>query len=260
MPGSMPGREDAAGVPAAELSGDAILGGQLRLRQPARGYRAGIDPVFLAAAAPPVARALDLGCGAGAAALCLARRLPAVEVAGLELQPALAALARENARLNGLEDRVAIQEGDLLRPPAAPSLGGFDLVMANPPFHAAGSATAPAEPGRARGHVEGAADLAAWVRQALKFAGPKGLLLMVHRPERLGDLLALLEGRAGGITVFPLWPALGRPARRILLLARKGSAAPLALAAGLVLHEADGRYTPAADAVLRGAGLDLRAD
>jgi tRNA1(Val) A37 N6-methylase TrmN6 len=174
----------------------------------------------------------------------------------------LAALARENVRRNGLEGRVAIHEGDLLGPPPMPVPGAlaesaFDLVMANPPFHAAGRATAPAEPGRAQGHVEGAADLADWVRQALKLAAPKGLLLMIHRPERLGDLLGLLEGRAGGIVVFPLWPGAGRPARRILLLARKGSAAPMTLAAGLVLHEPDGRYTPAADAILRGAGLDL---
>lgn len=234
---------------------DAILGGQLRLRQPAKGYRTGIDPVFLAAAVPPVATALDLGCGAGAAALCLAWRRSGVAVAGLELQPALAALARENVRRNGLEGRVAIHEGDLLQPPAA--LTGFDLVMANPPFHAAGRATAPAEPGRAQGHVEGEADLAQWVRQALKLAAPKGLLLMIHRPDRLGDLLLLLEGRAGGIIVFPLWPGTDRPARRILILARKGSAAPMTLAAGLVLHEPDGRYTPAADAVLRGAAVDL---
>ena len=252
----MSGGEATAGPTRDDATEDAILGGQLRLRQPAKGYRTGIDPIFLAAAAPSSARALDLGCGVGAAALCLARRLQEVEVAGLEIQPALAALARENVRLNGLEARVVIHEGDLLQPPMLLS-GDFDLVMANPPFHAAGQATAPADPGRARGHVEGAADLARWISQALKLAGPKGHLLAIHRPERLGDFLALLEGRAGGITVFPLWPGSGRPARRILLLARKGSAAPLALAAGLVLHEADGRYTAAADAVLRGAGLDL---
>lgn len=258
----MPAAEAPVGSSAedlipAGLTDDAILGGQLRLRQPAKGYRAGIDPVFLAAAAPPVATALDLGCGAGTAALCLARRMAGVEVVGLELQPALAALARENAQRNGLEGRVTIHEGDLLRPPAMLAAGGFDLVMANPPFHPAGSATAPAEPGRAQGHVEGEADLARWVRQALKLAAPRGLLLMIHRPDRLGALLGLLEGRAGGIVVFPLWPGAGRPARRLLVLARKGSAAPLTLAAGLVLHEADGRYTAAADAVLRGAGLEL---
>ena len=252
----MSGGEATAGPTRDDATEDAILGGQLRLRQPAKGYRTGIDPIFLAAAAPASARALDLGCGVGAAALCLARRMPEIEVAGLEIQPGLAALAKENVRLNGLEARIRILEGDLLQPPVLLS-GDFDLVMANPPFHAAGQATAPADPGRARGHVEGAADLARWISQALKLAGPKGHLLAIHRPERLGDLLALLEGRAGGITVFPLWPGSGRPARRILLLARKGSAAPLSLAAGLVLHEADGRYTTAADAVLRGAGLDL---
>ena len=249
---------EAAPTPADAVTEDAILGGLLRLRQPARGFRIGIDPVFLAAAAPSIkGRALDLGCGVGAAALCLARRLPEVEVTGLELQPALTGLARENVRLNGLEGRVTIHEGDLLRPPPVIAAGGFDLVLANPPFHAAGSATAPAEPGRAQGHMEGEADLAGWMRQILKLAAPKGSLLVIHKPNRLGELLALLEGRAGGITVFPLWPALGRPARRIIVLARKGSAAPLTLAQGLVLHEPGGAYNPAADAVLRGAALDL---
>ena len=249
---------EAEPTPADAVTEDAILGGLLRLRQPARGLRTGIDPVFLAAAAPSTkGRVLDLGCGVGTAALCLARRLPEVEVAGLELQPALTGLARENVRLNGLEGRVAIHEGDLLRPPPVIAAGGFDLVLANPPFHAAGSATAPAEPGRAQGHMEGEADLAGWMGQILKLAASKGSLLLIHKPNRLGDLLALLEGRAGGIIVFPLWPALGRPARRIVLLARKGSAAPLTLAQGLVLHEPGGTYSPAADAVLRGAGLDL---
>jgi tRNA1(Val) A37 N6-methylase TrmN6 len=249
---------EAAPTPADAVTEDAILGGLLRLRQPARGLRTGIDPVFLAAAAPSIkGRALDLGCGVGTAALCLARRLPEVEVTGLELQPALTGLARENVRLNGLEGRVTIHDGDLLRPPPVIAAGGFDLVLANPPFHAAGSATAPAEPGRAQGHMEGEADLAGWMGQMLKLAAPKGRVLLIHKPNRLGDLLALLEGRAGGITVFPLWPALGRPARRIILLARKGSAAPLTLAQGLVLHEPGGAYSPAADAVLRGAALDL---
>jgi len=249
---------EAEEPPRNAVTEDAILGGLLRLRQPAKGLRTGIDPVFLAAAAPATkGRVLDLGCGVGTAALCLARRLPAVEVIGLELQPALTGLARENVRLNGLEGRIAIHEGDLRRPPAAIAAGGFDLVLANPPFHAAGSATAPAEPGRAQGHMEGESDLAAWMGQILKLAAPKGSLLMIHKPDRLGDLLALLEGRAGEIVVFPLWPALGRPARRIILLARKGSAAPLTLAQGLVLHEPGGAYSAAADAVLRGAGLDL---
>src|SRR2546430_887522 len=132
-PGSMPTTETEDASPDA-VTEDAILGGLLRLRQHARGLRTGIDPVVLAAAAPATrGRVLDLGCGVGTAALCLARRLPEVEIVGLELQPALTGLARENVLLNGLEYRIAVHEGDLLRPPPAVAAGGFDLVLANPP-------------------------------------------------------------------------------------------------------------------------------
>ena len=235
------------------ITEDAILGGRLRLRQPADGYRVGIDPILLAAAAPALGhgRVLELGAGVGAASLCLAWREREAQVIGVELQPALAALAKENAGINGLSGRVSFHAGDLLRPPAEVAAGGFDLVLANPPFHAAGSATPPAEPSRARGHVEGEAELATWIARALAFAKRGGQLLLIHRPERLGELLGLLAGRAGGIVVYPLWTAAGKPARRILLLARKGSRAPLTLAAGTVLHGADGRYSAEAEAVLR---------
>jgi tRNA1(Val) A37 N6-methylase TrmN6 len=255
----------AAEAPGDSLTGagatteDAILGGRLRLVQPAAGYRVGIDPVFLAAAAPDgTRRVLDLGCGVGTAGLCLARRLTGAAVTGLELQPELAALARRNAVLNDLEGRVSVHEGDLLRPPPAVEGGGFDLVLANPPFLEAGRATAPAEPGRALGHIEGEAGLADWIGQGLKLAAPRGRLILIHRPDRLGEILAALDGRAGGIVVFPLWPAAGKPARRIIVAATKGSGAPLTLSAGLVMHEADGRYAAAAEAVLRqGGGLSL---
>lgn len=238
---------------AGAATEDAILGGRLKLRQPAAGYRIGIDPIFLAAAAPALGqgRALELGAGVGAAALCLAWRQPQASILGLELQPDLAALAAENTLINGLSPRLRFLAGDLLNPPGEVAGGSFDLVMANPPFHAAGSVTPPADLGRARGHLEGEAGLAAWIARGLSLAGPAGALLLIHRPERLGEILGHFEGRAGGVVVFPLWPAARAPARRILVLARKGSRAPATLAAGLVLHGPGGGYSAAAEAVLR---------
>lgn len=232
---------------------DGILGGRVRLRQPAAGYRVGIDPVFLAAAAPNMGagRALDLGSGVGAAALCLAWRQPQLSVIGLEIQPTLACLGAENALLNGLGARVRSLAGDLLRPPPDVAAGEFDLVMANPPFHAAGEASVPLEPSRALGHVEGEADLATWIERSLAFASAKGAILMIHKPERLAEILAALEGRAGGIVVFPLWPGAGKTASRIILRAQKGNTAPMRLASGLVLHETGGRYTAEAERILR---------
>lgn len=241
------------------VSEDALLDGRVRLRQPVGGYRAAIDPVFLAAAVPAEAgqAVLDVGCGVGAAALCLAHRVPGCRVAGLEVQPALAALARENAALNGLAGRVDVLTGNLLTPPPRLAPGSFHHVLTNPPFLAADHADPPADAGKALANVEGGADLAAWVRFCVNMLRHKGTLTIVHRADRLDELLILLRGRVGGIVVFPLWPKAGRAAKRVLLLARKGVATPLELRPGLVLHAEDGSYTSAADAILRHArGLD----
>jgi tRNA1(Val) A37 N6-methylase TrmN6 len=241
-------------------SEDLLLGGRLRLRQPTSGYRVAIDPVFLAAAVPagPRDAILDVGCGVGAAALCLAARVPGCRVTGVEVQRDLVRLAGDNVVLNELSAQVSVMQGDLLNLPPRLAPGAFDHVMANPPFLAAGSATAPPNPGKATANVESAANLAAWVRIALAMVRAKGSLTFIHRADRLDSLLALLAGKAGEITLYPLWPGGGKPAKRVIIRARKQIASPTSLLAGMILHEDDGRFTAAADAVLRGAaGLDI---
>jgi tRNA1(Val) A37 N6-methylase TrmN6 len=239
--------------PHPTLTEDALLGGRVRLRQPADGARVAIDPVFLAAAvaAEPQQLVLDIGCGVGAASLCLAARLPHCRIIGLEIQRDLVRLAGENAALNGMTSRVAPIAGDLLRPPPRLSPGMFDHVMANPPFLARGSATPAPNPAKAAATVEGEADLADWIRFAIVMVRDKGSLTFVHRADRIDTLLGCLAGRVGEVVVFPLWPMAGRAAGRILVRARKQVAALARLAPGLVLHEADGRFTAAAEAVLR---------
>ena len=250
-----PAAPEPGSGPAA-LTEDALLSGRIRLRQPADGARVAIDPVFLAAAVPaePGQVVLDVGCGSGAASLCLAARVPQCRVVGLELQRELVRLAGDNAALNGMEGRVSMVTGDLLRPPPRFSPGMFDHVMANPPFLPRGSGTPAPSPARAAATIEGEASLADWVRFAMAMVRGKGTLTFVHRADRVDALLGHLAGRAGEVVLFPLWPAAGRDASRILVRARKQVAAPARLAAGLVLHEPDGRFTAAAEAVLRGGG------
>ncbi|MFQ5955927.1 MAG: tRNA1(Val) (adenine(37)-N6)-methyltransferase [Kiloniellales bacterium] len=254
----MGGRRPAAG---AEVTEDALIGRRVRLRQPGRGYRVAVDPVLLAAAVPAGAghRVLDLGTGVGAAALCLAVRVAGCRVTGLELDPALARLANENAALNGLSERVRVIAGDVRAPPAEFVAAGFDEVMLNPPHLAAAGAAPSPDPGKAAADVEGeGAELAVWLDQAHLMTRPRAGITVIHRAERLGELLAGLGGRAGDVRVFPLWPRADRPAKRVIVRARKGSAAPLRLCPGLVLHGPDGRFTAPAEAVLRdGAGLAL---
>jgi len=239
---------------------DRVLGGRVRLKQPANGYRSAIDPVFLAASVPaePHQLVLDVGCGPGAAMLCLAVRVPHSRVVGVELQRDLVRLAGENVILNGLETRVSVTIGNLLNPPPRLAPGAFDHVMANPPYNERGAATGATTTGKSAATIEGDADLAAWVRFSLAMVRAKGTVTFIHRADRIDALLGQIAGRAGEVVVFPLWPGQGRPASRILVRVRKQIATPARLAAGLVLHESDGRFTVGADGVLReGRGLEL---
>ncbi|HUJ96689.1 MAG TPA: methyltransferase [Stellaceae bacterium] len=243
-----------------EVTEDTLLGGRVVLRQPRTGYRAAIDPVLLAAAvsAGAVDTVLDIGCGVGAAMLCLAVRVAGCRITGIEAQRELVRLASENIDLNQVQGRVVAMAGDILRPPPRLEPGSFGHVMANPPFLEAGAATLSPLPRKAAATVEGEADLAAWVRFALAMVRPKGSLTFIHRADRMEQLLAQLMGRAGEITVFPLWAGSDKAAKRVIVRARKGVETPTRLTPGLILHTADGRYTAAADAVLRGgAALDL---
>jgi tRNA1(Val) A37 N6-methylase TrmN6 len=237
---------------------DRLLGGRVVLVQPEAGYRAAIDPVFLAAATAAGAgdRVLDLGTGVGAAALCLALRVPDVRVVGLELQPALAALARANVAANGVEDRVTVVEGDVADPRGVMRTGGYDWVMANPPYLRAGAHSVPPDPSKAMANAEGPAGLEAWIGCAARLVRPRGWFSLIHRADRLDEILALLRGRFGAIAVQPLWPRAGTPAGRVVVTARRGARTPMSLGPGLVVHDADGRYSPEADRILRdGAAL-----
>lgn len=243
----------------ADLSCDSFLGGRLRIWQPKQGYRAAMDPVLLAAACPaqPGQSVLELGCGAGVAVLCLAARVPGVSVAGVEIQPDYAELARRNAAGNGVA--LEVTEADIAHLPAGLRTRSFDHVIANPPYYPAQAGTAARDAGRERALRE-ETPLSLWFEVALRRLKSGGWLTMIQSADRLGDMLAL-KG-AGSITILPVAPRTGREASRVILRARKGGRAPLRLLAPFILHagdrhERDGEsFTPAAQAVLRaGSGI-----
>ncbi len=245
-PESMSGKTEAA---------ETLLGGRIRMAVQEHGLKTTTDTVMLAAAVPDRARVLDAGCGAGGAMLCLARRLPSTHVTGLERDADLVKLARRNITLNGVAARVTVQEGDLAAPPRDGER--FDAIMTNPPHLDLRQVRAPRDPRRAGAMVE-TMPLEDWVGHCLTRLTQKGSIILVHRAERLGDILGILARRTGAIDILPLLPRDdGSPARRVLVRATRESARPLRLLPGLVLHERNGRYTPRARHVLEdGAGLE----
>ena len=240
------------------LTQDAFLGGKLFLWQPRQGYRAGLDPVLLAASVPATSgqRVLELGCGVGTAILCLNTRVSGLHLTGVEVHGPTADLARRNGG-----DALEVVRADLSEMPLSLRQRQFDHVLANPPYYDRAASVRSEDPAREAAHGEDV-PLAKWVRVAAKRLAPKGQAHFIHRAERLPDLIRALPDDLGSVEVLPLAARAGRAPDRVILRARKNGRGPFKLHAAMVMHVGDshGRdgkdYVPAIDAVLRqGAAL-----
>lgn len=246
-----------------ETREDAFLGGRLHIRQPVNGYRAGADPVFLAAAIPAKSgqNVLELGCGVGTALCCLMARVSGLTVTGVERDPNHAQMARENCA--PLDPTANIVIADIFDLPAQVIDQSFDHVFFNPPFFDRASGPAAPNPDREGGRGTDVT-LGEWVDVALKRTRPDGLLTLIHRIAWLPDAIKALGSRAGDTRVLPLQPRRARAAKLFILQAKKGSNAPFTLLPPMILHKGDAHiedgdsYTDSSAAVLRnGAPLFL---
>lgn len=235
-----------------QFTDDRMLGGRIVLRQPAKGYRAGLDAALLAAAcdAGAGARVIDAGCGVGAALLAAAARRPDACFVGVERDAAAVALARHNVAANGLAARIEVLEADIAAGdrPAGPA---FDAAICNPPFFDDPHALRAPHPAR-RGAYMADAGLAAWIGYLLKAVRDGGTITLIHRADRLADVLALLGAKSGSIQIRPVQPFADDPAGRVVVRAVRGGRAPLRLLPALVLHARGAKHTDAAEAILRG--------
>ena len=242
-----------------ETTEDRVLDGRVVLRQPARGYRAGLDAALLAAAcdAGPGARVIEAGCGAGGALLAAAARRPQASFTGVERDPKALALATSNIVANDMTGRVTALPGDVGLRFSGLGLEPFDAALANPPFF--DDPDALRGPAAERREAWMADDgLEAWLVFLSKAVREGGTITVIHRADRLADILGLLAPKAGSFQVLPVLPFGDQPAKRVLVRAVKTGKAPLRLLPPLVLHDREGgKHTARAEAILRGeAALD----
>lgn len=242
------------------ITQDTLLNGRVRLSQPAKGFRVGIDTVLLAAAVPAMsggAIVLDAGCGVGGALLCLAMRCPAYQMIGIDIQPDYAALARENIHQHGLDSRITIHDG-AVEDKSILAAHSIDHVMMNPPYFAPDSTPAPCVGRDIANRQQG--DLGAWFRTVRRVTRPGGTVSLIYPASGIADIMAWMASGMGGVTIMPIHARADLPAMRILVQAKIASKAPAAILPGLVIHRDDGAYTDAAHAILRDmAAIDIKA-
>ena len=225
---------------SSEFTEDAFLGGQLRLRQPRSGHRAGHDAMLLAAATParPGNRVVEFGAGVGAAGLAVSRRVAGIKLVLVEIDSGLAELARENAAANAIAaDSVVLDVTSSAAAFAAVGLGpdSVDVVLMNPPFNDA--ARHRASPNKALAHLADASTLEGWIHAARRILKSGGVLSLIWRADGLAEVLAGLDRGFGGLVILPVHGDAGKPAIRLLVRAVKGGKAPTQVLAGLMLND-----------------------
>ncbi len=238
-----------------EYTQDYLLDKKVKIFQPVNGYRASSDAVLLSAMADnikPCSKILDVGSGTGAVSLCLAQRLQHqnVEIRGLELQPELAELANLSAAANGFsfvrfhcaDIRQKITSTDIL--PCS-----FDVVISNPPY----SEHDMPSPNKSKATAHNQLDfsLEKWISFCLKMSKPFGRIYFVHRVEALPQICSALQGKAGNLTILPLYSKTDQNAKRIIVSAQKDSKAPCKILPPFIIHNDSGKYTPTAESILR---------
>ena len=238
-----------------------LLRERVQVCQGRDGLRAGMDAVLLGATPISGIRVLELGCGVAPALLCYGYRETQSKLYGVEIRPEDAALARQNATLNGMEDRMHIAVGDFSDIAVMAEQGiefnTFDVVLCNPPFYRADQYSAPEHTARQSSHLE-QTPLADWITHSMRYAKQFGWIGMIHLPERLPEILAAFGSKVGNIHLLPIHSRAGQKAKRLMIFGQKSRRSGLTLLPPLVMHDACG-YTPEAKRILEQAeSLDIK--
>ncbi len=231
-----------------EFTNDSLFDGNLQCRQHGKGYRFSVDAVLAAHFCQPKkqARILDLGCGSGIIGLILCYRHLQITVTGLELQPALARLARENAELNEFVSKLAVTQGDLRTIKDYFQPESFELVVSNPPYRPVGSGRLNREDECALARHELTADIHAVVRAAAYAVKNRGTVVCIYPAARLAELLNKMENHR--LVPKRLQPVYSYPqaenATLVLVEAVKNGGQGVELLAPFYIYQfPDGPYT-----------------
>lgn len=251
-------------ITTGETTTDAFHNDAFHVIQPKKsGHRSGMDALLLAAAVPTNAVGIlaDLGAGSGVAGLAALNLNAEIDLLAVEKNPHMADLARQTLNLEKnkvLRTRSKVVEVDITSNAAARAKAGLPSecvahAIMNPPYNPI-TLRPPIDAVKAEAYMIGDGGIDAWFRTAASIIRPGGTLSLIYRTEQLGDILACMQGRFGGLEILPLHSRANEPSKRLIVRGTRGSRAPLALLPGFTVHKEDGSFTEAADAIFSGAG------
>jgi tRNA1(Val) A37 N6-methylase TrmN6 len=216
--------------------------------------------MLLAAAisARPGDRVVEFGAGVGAAGLAVARRIAGIELVLVEIDAALATLARGNAAANAIAADVVVIDVTS----AAPALAAAglvpdsaDVVLMNPPFNDPARHRASPDKAREIAHVATAATLESWIHAGRRILKSGGVLTLIWRADGLAEVLAALDRGFGSLEILPVHGDVKMPAIRILIRAVKGGKAPTRIHAALMLNDESAMPNKQLQDILAGKGV-----
>ncbi|MDG1708380.1 MAG: methyltransferase [Emcibacteraceae bacterium] len=234
-----------------EITHDEFLGGRIKLYQPSKGYRISSDSVFLAACltVKKGEKILDVGAGNGAILSCLLARIKVdATYHGIEIQNDLIELARKNNSQN-----IEYYQGDVFSDVKECEPNSYHQVVSNPPYYDKGTVTNSPYETKAMAFGKSMDDLKLWIERLVRLTRPKGFVTVVHRADRLNDIISVLSQKCGSIIIHPFFPKQGKDANRVIIRAQKDTKGLLTLKSGLIVHKSDGTYSEAAENILRHA-------
>jgi tRNA1(Val) A37 N6-methylase TrmN6 len=240
------------------LSFDFFLEQRLRLLQPIKGFRSGSDAVFLAQSFPFLdatqthIKVLDVGCGIGAVGLCIAKQNPQIQVFALDIQESYVQLAQKNAEINQLESQFKAVSCNLENILNSFEADSFDFIVSNPPYFDYERSRKPEHEPIAMARHSQDFNIQTWIRKCLSVLKNWGYLTLVFPTERLDEVMRAVEGRAGNISIYPLWSQHKKRAKLMLFRCQKASKAPLTLHFGQIVHEQASLHTEDAIQILKG--------
>ncbi|ADI00858.1 MAG TPA: tRNA1(Val) (adenine(37)-N6)-methyltransferase [Syntrophothermus lipocalidus] len=225
---------------------DDLLRDNLRVVQGKKGYRFSVDAVLLAAFATlgRGSQVCELGAGSGVISVLLVQRDKSCSIKALEVQDSLWDRAVRTVKLNGLEDNIEVIKGDIRRVREIFPAGGFDLVVANPPFWRIGEGLLPEDPEVAAACHEVVVTLEEVIGAAAYLLRLGGKLALIQRAARLDEVIRLShQYRVPVKRIRMVHPHQGRPANLVLTEGTKGAKPGVTVLSPLVIYEDTGIYT-----------------